>query len=135
MDFDRDIRERGLRWKLLSKEMGSQQTYSCTADDIFSLGCLIVFRLTKGHRLSKPIPSSELSEMLPEGYSPCLYKLLASMLHPQPEERPTAGQVEQVTFENGRQEMGQLVVLPDQVANDIDPFFSIMTRSTSSKGL
>ena len=125
MDFDRDIRERGLRWKLLSKEMGSQQTYYCTADDIFSLGCLIVFRLTKGHRLSKPISSSELSEMLPEGYSPCLYKLLASMLHPQPEERPTAGQVEQVTFENGRQEMGQLVVLPHQVANDVDPFLRL----------
>ena len=125
MDFDRDIRERGLRWKLLSKEMGSQQTYYCTADDIFSLGCLIVFRLTKGHRLSKPISSSELSEMLPEGYSPCLYKLLASMLHPHPVERPTAGQVEQVTFENGRQEMGQLVVLPHQVANDTDPFFQL----------
>ena len=63
--------------------------------------------------------------MLPEGCSPCLYKLLASMLHPQPEERPTAGEVERVTLEKGRQEMGQLVVLPHQVANDADPFFQL----------
>ena len=53
--------------------------------------------------------------ILPAGYSSCLYNLLSRMVHPLPGQRPTAEQIEQATFEKGRQEMGELVILPDQV--------------------
>ena len=120
--FDFDIRERGIRWKLFcpptipgndnNKNLHSEFS---AANDILSLGCLLVFRLTKGHRLSTPMSSSELMRILPSGYSPSIYNLLSRMVHPLPGQRPTAKQIEQATFEEGRQEIGELVILPNQV--------------------
>ena len=118
IDFDLDIRERGIRWKLFcfqSDENKNLHSESSKADDILFLGFLVVFRLTAGHRLSKPISSSQLMTILPPGFSSSIYNLLSSMLHPFPGQRPTAEQIEKATFEDGRQEMGELVILPNQV--------------------
>ena len=100
-----------------------------TAADIFRLGSLIVFLLTQGNTWIKSyeeaavLTSSTLPEWLEARYSPDLVTLLSRMLSTQPEERPTAEEINKETFKNKRQKKPELIS-----ANQLDEFLGLQDQ-------
>ena len=99
-----------------------------TAADIFRLGSLMVFLLTNGntwiksHEDAAAVTSTSL-QWLHARYSSDLMSLLGRMLSNQPEERPTAEEIEEETDNTERQQEPELIS-----ANQLDEFLDLQEQ-------
>eukprot|EP01116_Phalansterium_solitarium_P019052 TRINITY_DN5218_c0_g1_i2.p1 TRINITY_DN5218_c0_g1~~TRINITY_DN5218_c0_g1_i2.p1 ORF type:complete len:682 (+),score=105.15 TRINITY_DN5218_c0_g1_i2:175-2220(+) len=94
-DFEEGLGEEGDS-RYLPPELLAEQGIQLPKADVFSLGCAI-YELARGKPLPKNGPEwKEIREgviIVPPVYTPPFGELLRSMLHPQPEHRPSAAQL------------------------------------------